>query len=507
MSSIFAKGSGFASNSAQTNQQLESINSSIRTVNESVNLVKDLVDSIKANTLNIKEIERLRSLIPPLSFASHQIYTSSGFAGFVHWIEPLPKHDKLLIPASFLTIGASTGFAILLSDDGINFREVYKSPTATENYALNAKDRGDMCFISTGSGVASNIVGSLYRSQDGGETWTKQLTDVDNRIYPIEITRSGAVVVGTTNNGAESATSGKIKRSVTPSTTPMVWTDALVAPHGIRSIVGMKSTGTLLAGFGHPNGGGIYRSTNDGVSWQLMKTMTVVEGKAVYWFHEDIDPLTSQVRIYAGTVSSQIFESLDDGVTWTNVMNLTALNATFQSVLRRTIEYDGRYYAATQFGFYIIDFPNRIVKQFFNDIPAVTNSQVFYNVAKLRGGLVLSFDNKIAYSGNIQPCAFNLWSAKDVTTGTGLTTSHFSTKGHNRKSALIFSTQSGTLTVQLLDRAGATPTMRDMAPTVAITANTATVIDLGAYMTAGGIFAIKFVPSVNAVVNVTITLD
>jgi len=503
-SAFFASGQGASGGGVSSETRvLQTINTTLESIKALLQDTKTQIDGIKSNTLNITELDRLRVIKPSLNFVSNQIYTSAGFAGFIHWIEPMPKQDKLLIPASFLSIGTGTGAAILLSDDGINFREVFKSTTDTENFALNAKDRGDLQFVSTGSSVNTNIVGSLYRSNDGGETWTKQLDSVDNRIYPIEITMSGAVVVGTTNNGAELATAGKIKRCTSPTATPMVWTDALISSYGIRSIVAMKSTSTLLAGGGSATGGAIYRSTDDGQSWQLMKALTVGEGKAVYWFHEDIDPFTGVVRIYAGSVASQIFESLDDGLTWTNVMSLVPPNSSLPSVLRRTTEYDGKYYAATQFGFYTVDFPNRRIKEFYSDVATFTNSQVFYNIVKMRGGLAVSFGDKIAFSGNIEPCAFILWSAKSVTTS-GLTTSHFSTRGHNKKSVLINSNQSGTLTIQVLDRAG-TPTLRDITPTVAITANQVSVVDLSTY--AGMIFAIKFVPSVTATVDLVVALD
>src|SRR6266498_1463842 len=150
--------------------------------------------------------------IPSLDFKINRIYTSGGPAGFVHWIEPIVKASRLVVPVSFNAVG--TAIRILVSDDGLNFREVFAGATTNENFALVARDRGDLCLVGTGSGSAF-VVGSVYRSQDLGETWASIFSALDIRVYGIEfsIPTRHAIIV-TSAGGVPAATAGRILRSI-----------------------------------------------------------------------------------------------------------------------------------------------------------------------------------------------------------------------------------------------------------------------------------------------------
>jgi len=455
---------------------------------------------ISGQWLNLRMSLRAPSIVPNIDFKSNRIYTSGGFNDFIHWVEPIFKSNKVIVPFSFLS--ASTPGGIALSDDGINFREVFRSVKANENFWLTAKDRGDLALVGSGSGGAFTV-GSVFRSQDFGETWTEILSNTDVRVYGIDFSLPTGNAIIVTSGGGVPNNSGKIVRSQNISVGSPTFTTIMTLSEGCRCVRTVEKTGTILVGTGVTTGAGIYRSTDEGAIFTLVKRFSSSD-QNIYWIQDVYDIISNTTKIFACLTNGKIYISTDDGATWSLFSSHYSYTA---SPIRRIIQYNDILYAANDIqGLSILDPFRGRLNPVNNELTRNLSAVPFYSIVKYKGSLSGSKGWDLLYSGDINPCSFNLWSNKSVTPS-GLTSSAFSVLGHNKETVFIFSDQGGTLTIQALDQAAPTPTLRDMTPTVAITANTIKSVNLSDYANAGNIFAIKFVPSITANVNLWVVMD
>jgi hypothetical protein len=475
--------------------------------------VADYTEFIETDTLEkyviINGIWYSLGLVKPIvqpntEFIANRVLTSGGLADFLHWVEPLIKHNKVVVPFSFLSNATSGGIGI--SDDGINFREVLRSVTADENFWLCARDRGDLCLVGSGSSVSS-VVGSVYRSTDGGETWTNIFANQDIRVYGIDfsIPTNNAIIV--TSAGGVPTTSGKILRSTNISVGSPTVAVVKSLTEGGRCVKTITKTKTILVGTGHATQAGIWKSTDEGATWTKKKTFTSAEATAIYWFEEWIDPNSGISKIFAFGVEGRIFLSNDDGETWTKVLESNASGAP----IRRVVNYNGLLLCANYYGgIWVFDPKTYQITPIFSETRDYSASP-FYCLVKYAGNLVGTISNRLLFSGKVSPTTFNLWSAKSITdTTNGDVTSPFSMVEHSPLSCAcgIYSNQSGTLTVQIYDPVA--NVWRDHTSTVAITANTLKLLSfVESPMSARASFywRIKFVPSVAATVNLWVSMN
>lgn len=148
---------------------------------------------------------------------------------------------------------------------------------------------------------ASNVA-YAYRSVDGGAVWSQsEIGDI--RAWAIDPKNPNLAYAG-----------GGVNRLYRSSNGGATWTLALFIAD-TRDLALAPSDGTVYAGLVNDppstSSDGIYRSRDYGVSWTKVHTNSLVTVLAV-------DPDVSQ-RVYMGTDGDGIFKSHDGGVTWTTL--------------------------------------------------------------------------------------------------------------------------------------------------------------------------------------------
>lgn len=165
---------------------------------------------------------------------------------------------------------------------------------------------GDARQVRIGPGAATlyaTVGHSLYRTQDGGETWVQvmQVANDDVRIRDVLLhpQQAGALLVATTAGIWHSIDSGN------------TW--ALTDTHSVSGLVTDAAGERVLAGYD----AGLLHSADWGHSWQAIGSAT---GAAARNVALAIDPHDPQ-RLYVGEIanhqsSSRLFRSDDGGLTW-----------------------------------------------------------------------------------------------------------------------------------------------------------------------------------------------
>jgi hypothetical protein len=270
----------------------------------------------------------------------------------------------------------------------------------------------------------------------------------------------------------------------------------------------VEATGTVLVGTGHSNGAGIFRSIDEGATWTKIKTFTSAEGQNCYWIQDYYDPFTQKTKIFAFLTSGKVFQSLDDGLTWALLLGYTSYTG---APVRRVVQFSDQLIAANDIqGLSIFDPRTGRLNPINNETNNNSSAVPFYCIAKYRGGLVATMAYNLLLSGEVSPANFNLWAAKSITdTTNGDVTAPFSMVGHSPLNCAvgIYSTQSGTLTVQVYDPIG--NAWRDHTSTVAITANQLKLLSfVESPMSARAsiYWRIKFVPTVSCSINLWVAL-
>jgi ligand-binding sensor domain-containing protein len=183
--------------------------------------------------------------------------------------------------------GTSSG-VFLSADNGQSWDSVCTGLTnleikalATDGYNLFAGTWGDGIFLSTNDGAS----------------WTSASTNLNNySIHTIAI--NGSTVFDGTENG--------ICRSTDNGSTWFTATNGLT--NGSVQIIVVKGT-DIIAGI---SGGGIFRSTNDGIRWDSASTGLPVGGSVLALAHEG-------VNLYAAVFGEGVFISTNSQMTWNPV--------------------------------------------------------------------------------------------------------------------------------------------------------------------------------------------
>jgi photosystem II stability/assembly factor-like uncharacterized protein len=173
------------------------------------------------------------------------------------------------------------------------------------------------------SRVLAAAQSGLYRTTDGGETWTHLTESVGGNTYNTVATDlGGSIFVGTGAGSSE----GKIFLSTDAGGS---WTERHAAPEPI-SVLRIDSTGNIFAG----TQAGVVRSI-DGIAWEH-----------VGFGNSSVTALASDGgdRVYAATNGDGIFRSTDNGETWAH----TSAGLPATSVLCLAIDNEDRIHAGVR---------------------------------------------------------------------------------------------------------------------------------------------------------------
>lgn len=242
------------------------------------------------------------------SRAGNQVWTGNGpRAKSIKQVVRDPLNPQRLWAASF-------GAGVYRSLDGGSTWTAYRSGLSnTYVRCLAVQPRHpDSIYCGTNDGA--------YLSIDGGQRWIQVLvardtTDHSVRSIAIDPIRSGTVYAGTYGMG--------IRKSLNAGTT---WTaiNLGLANSFIRSIaIHPARPETVLAGAG--TGGGVQRSYNGGLQWNVHPVLdtTATTGAASEIEFDLVDPN----RIYAAMAQKGVLRSRDGGTSWVRINNgLASIN-------------------------------------------------------------------------------------------------------------------------------------------------------------------------------------
>ncbi len=152
------------------------------------------------------------------------------------------------------------------------------------------------------TGGDDESVGGLYKSTDGGFTWTASFTgmEADSRVHAIAVDPQNPAILyaGTRGAGVYKSTNGGA------SWTPTSLSGAFVT----TLVIDRTSPSTIYAG---GDGIGVYKSANAGATWVAINNGLTILGVNVIALHPAI-PST----LFAGTTGG-LYKSVDGGATWT----------------------------------------------------------------------------------------------------------------------------------------------------------------------------------------------
>jgi photosystem II stability/assembly factor-like uncharacterized protein len=262
------------------------------------------------------------------------------------WFSIKQKPDD---PTILLMSEEHNGILFRSTDSGNNFTEVLRHPDATENDPSKMQGFKGLAFSISNSlvvyaGVSvirfsqnSTPAGTtIFKSTDGGATWIEKPSVVDGNsansivIHPTDPntayagTRSGMFM---TNDGADT------------------WIQLSGIGDGdIRSIAIDLSTPSVI--YAGEEGGGVWKSTNGGTSWNGPYNTGFSSGNPSIRGLV-IDP-TSPSTLYAGDWTSGTYQSIDGGEIWTPFPDEEMSGLSTKAILDLDISADGTViYAST----------------------------------------------------------------------------------------------------------------------------------------------------------------
>jgi hypothetical protein len=142
--------------------------------------------------------------------------------------------------------------------------------------------------------------GGLYRTTNGGTSWTHLSNDmIISQMYRLGVsqTSSSSVIAGLQDNGTKSKLSG-------------VWTD-VIGGDGMECAIDPTNVNTQ---YGELNGGGMYRTTN---AWASSTSIVTGLTGTAYWVTPYVLDPTTPTTMYVGY--SDVWKSINQGTNWTKI--------------------------------------------------------------------------------------------------------------------------------------------------------------------------------------------
>jgi photosystem II stability/assembly factor-like uncharacterized protein len=173
------------------------------------------------------------------------------------------------------------------TNEGSSWTQINVGLTDSEIYAVAVSNKG--------YSFAGASYGGLFRSSDGGDTWTGPDTSINRYIYAIVSDPSGNIYAGSNEGVFSSTDNGK------------TWTQ------GLSSVVNVTALTVGRNGFVYAGSDVPYRSTDHGISWATIDNGFPGLNSVLSLAADSIG------NIYVGTEDQGAFLSSDNGDTWTTI--------------------------------------------------------------------------------------------------------------------------------------------------------------------------------------------
>lgn len=191
-----------------------------------------------------------------------------------------------------------------------------EGPYAKSIRALaGAPDNGNVFF-------AGAFGWGIFKSIDGGTTWTNYDVGLRNKYVRAIAARSSLVLLCGTNDGINRSTDGG-----------MTWTQVQPTAFSTRALAYDPSTGHWFAG---TYGDDFYRSTDDGISWTKHLVFDPVSGETLHRIRACVRFGADSVYVGGSigdiTAGGALFASYDGGINWTQIQHSIGVRSSITAV-------------------------------------------------------------------------------------------------------------------------------------------------------------------------------
>ena len=240
-----------------------------------------------------------------------------------------PSNPSIVYAGAGDPIGGSLGNGMWKSTDaGKSWQHIGLEDTVKITYILVDPKDPNLVVVSA-LGDTTRKGGGVYRSTDGGQTWTSTLkpTDYDGvRELSYEFDNPNLMVAATqgTGGGRGPAPGGARARTKPPlvfksTDEGMTWTPLKIPPFPgrVALAIAMHTNGQriYIVGNNIENGSGLYRSDDGGATWKHMagKDTRISNGQGSYSSGVYVDTQNPDI-VY--TISTAMYRSTDGGATF-----------------------------------------------------------------------------------------------------------------------------------------------------------------------------------------------
>ncbi len=294
--------------------------------------------------------------------------------GGITWSMILPGQGSVVLaPSSPSTLYAWTSAGLFRTDDGgAEWTQLagaglveQTAPTGREDgLALVAADNPDTVFAMTG--MADTPMKRLFRSTDGGNTWSQVLEGIASGTSDAGLLAADPVNPSTLFTATESGEAGQVLKSTDAGSTwtvvspPEQWTNGLadvaVDAHAPSNVYAIQGQGI---GSG-PNP--VFRSPDGGATWEKVDLANLEGLGEPFWSPERLlfDPRSPDtlyvpvLRQVGWGIGVGLYRSSDGGVTWENIIGELSGDEAYSVALNVVIDPapGGGLYAATGFSLF-----------------------------------------------------------------------------------------------------------------------------------------------------------
>jgi len=272
-----------------------------------------------------------------------------------------------IIPVDMMV--TSTGSVLVASSSNDNYTGyIHSSENAMASWALRLTTAVPsirsfkivFSKLSNGDVLCFGGAAMVNRSSNNGVTWDSTIIpalSTSDQIRASLVTNSGAIIIGTltisgTNRILRSADNGLTYTSVSTQAT------------GVETLE-LLADGSIIAGVRGTTSCSFYKSTDDGITWALLSTITGLSAGNLLCVVRRAGTDTLLV-----TTPSGIYRSTDSGATWSLVSALVAYNV---------VQNNGKWYIAVGAVIYVSSNDGSTWTVYFTASSALYRLNVHYN--------------------------------------------------------------------------------------------------------------------------------